>query len=285
MQIKDKVVLVYGGTSGIGKELVCKLLKLGAYVVFTGRNQKNGDDLKEELIKEISSKDEESDDSRVLYHKCDITDWPSHILIYSEVKEKLGKSIDIVIVVAGMMDSSSIIDDSEQDGIYRTIEVNLTGAAKANRVAIQHFLKEKKAGCVINTSSIFGLCAAPLGPLYAASKHGIIGLTKSYGNLFRSTDIRVNCVAPHFVETPMLAYGSKTVVDKFGTITMDNCIDAYLRLIEDDTLNGDILTISTEKSYVEKRYGDEIQERLDRVCKKRREGELDKIRDKFGYPN
>ncbi|KAI9013965.1 hypothetical protein CLU79DRAFT_767849 [Phycomyces nitens] len=220
----------------------------------------------------------------MMYYQCDITDWPSHKLIYEKAKEKLGKSIDIVIVVAGMMDSSNIVDDSEQDGIFRTIEVNLTGAAKANRVAIQHFLKEKKPGCVINTSSIFGLCGAPLGPLYAASKHGIIGLTKSYGNLFRTTDIRVNCVAPHFVETPLLAYGSKKVVDTFGTITMESCTDAYVRLIEDESLNGDILTVSTKETYVEKRYGDEIQERLDRVCKKRREGELDNILTHFDYP-
>lgn len=104
-------------------------------------------------------------------------------------------------------------------GSYRTLEVNLAAAAKATRTAVQHFIKNDKPGLVIHTSSIYGFCGAPLAPLYAASKHGvsvlfsnkctmllcslfllqIIGLAKSYGTLFRSTNIRVNAVAPHFV--------------------------------------------------------------------------------------
>ncbi|SAL95218.1 hypothetical protein [Absidia glauca] len=83
--------------------------------------------------------------------------------------------------------------------MYRTLQVNLTAAVKANRLAIQHFLREKKPGCIINTSSIYGFCGAPLAPMYSASKHAIIGLTKSYGSLLEPTNIRVNAVAPSFV--------------------------------------------------------------------------------------
>lgn len=59
------------------------------------------------------------------------------------------------------------------DGHYRTLEVNLTAAVKANRLAIQYFLREKSAGCIVNTSSVYGLGPAPSNPLYAASKHAV----------------------------------------------------------------------------------------------------------------
>ena len=71
-------------------------------------------------------------------------------------------------------------DDDLVDGSYRTLEVNLTAAAKANRLAIQHFVRSNKPGCIINTSSIYGYIGAPLAPLYAASKHAVCTYTTFY---------------------------------------------------------------------------------------------------------
>jgi NAD(P)-dependent dehydrogenase (short-subunit alcohol dehydrogenase family) len=124
----------------------------------------------------------------------DVTDWKAQEDIFRFAEKSFNKKIDIAIMIAGVLDSSDLINDCEQgdnlsrlkdicikltmrsyqiDGHYRTLEVNLTATAKFNRLAIQYFLKEKKEGCIINTSSIFGLGPAPTAPLYAASKHAV----------------------------------------------------------------------------------------------------------------
>lgn len=126
------------------------------------------------------------------FYNMDITDWKAQEDIYDFSQKCYGKTIDIVIIIAGILDSSNLISDTEQgqyskntlkllqltifslDGHYRTLEVNLTAAVKANRLAIQYFLREKLAGCIINTSSVYGLGPAPSNPLYAASKHAVI---------------------------------------------------------------------------------------------------------------
>ncbi|KAI7870376.1 hypothetical protein BDF14DRAFT_1773607 [Spinellus fusiger] len=173
MQIRNKTILVYGGTSGIGKEVVRLLITKGGLVGFTGTNVEKGNALVKQIREEWSPSEAFPEPPRVLFYPSDITDWTLQKKVYEAIEEEFGQSVDIVIVIAGMVDSSNIIDDTEQDGIYKTIQVNLTAAAKANRIAIQHFFREKKPGCVINTSSIFGFCAAPLAPLYAATKHGV----------------------------------------------------------------------------------------------------------------
>ncbi|KAG2226192.1 hypothetical protein INT45_003337 [Circinella minor] len=206
-----------------------------------------------------------------VFHQCDITDWRSQEALYEVSTKTFEQSVDVVIIIAGILDSSNLVSDTEQvDGSYRTLEVNLTAAAKANRLAIQHFVRNNKPGCIINTSSIYGYVGAPLAPLYAASKHGIIGLTKSYGTLFRSTGIRVNAVAPHFVDTPMVTGPSKTVAMALGMVPMSRCIEAYMRLIEDDSLDGDVVVVTSEKTYIEQRYPDSTSEKLDQLCSERK---------------
>ncbi|KAI9255707.1 hypothetical protein BDA99DRAFT_517445 [Phascolomyces articulosus] len=285
MYLQEKVIVIYGGTSGIGLELSETLLSLGAYVIFLGTKKEKGKALEAELNNKYRS---DKKNQMALFHQCDITDWGSQEAIYSLSTETFDQSVDVVIVIAGILDSSNLMNDIELDndnmlvdGTYRTLEVNLTAAAKANRLAIQHFLRNNKPGCVINTSSIYGYVGAPLAPLYAASKHGIIGLSKSYGTLFRSTGIRVNVVAPHFVDTPMVTGPSKAVAKALGMVPMSRCIDAYIQLIENDLLEGDVLVVTSEKTYIEQRYPDSTSERLDHLCSERKRQFREQIHEYF----
>ncbi|KAI8376539.1 uncharacterized protein BYT42DRAFT_574964 [Radiomyces spectabilis] len=272
MDLSDKTVLILGGTSGIGEALVYKSVALNANVIFSGTNNEKG----LAIMTQANIRRQQA-----LFHACDITHWPSQVELYKVANAAFSRTIDIVIIVAGILESSSLTKDDELDGSYRTLEVNLTAAAKANRLAIQHFFRTKKAGCVINTSSIYGFCAAPLAPLYSASKHAIIGLTKSYGTLLRSTNIRVNAIAPHFVETPMIVGKSKQIANALGTVPMGRCLDAYFRAVFDPQLNGDIITVTSESTFVEPRYTDPIQEKLDSLCHDRKKTALDEIMQFF----
>ncbi|CEP07027.1 hypothetical protein [Parasitella parasitica] len=256
MSVEDKVVIVHGGTSGIGKELVLTLVSKKANVIFTGTSKQKGGSVIEILNDVYKGK---SRSHNAFFYNMDITDWKAQEDIYDFAKECYCKPIDVVVIVAGVLDSSSLTHDTEQDGHYRTIEVNLTAAIKANRLAIQYFLKAKLAGCIINTSSVYGLGPAPTNPIYAASKHAIVGLTKSYGNLLRSTNIRVNAVAPHF--TPFLPGETVKVANNFGMVPMNSCIDAYIYAITDHSLNGDIINVSPYGRTVEPRFSDPVIER------------------------
>ncbi|KAG2190518.1 hypothetical protein INT46_009584 [Mucor plumbeus] len=262
MYLKDKVIIIHGGTSGIGKELVWTLVFKKANVIFTGTNKQKGYDVIEELNSAFKGKRPHN----AFFYNMDITDWKAQEAIYDFSQKCYGKTIDIVIIIAGILDSSNLINDTEQDGHYRTLEVNLTAAVKANRLAIQYFLREKLAGCIINTSSVYGLGPAPSNPLYAASKHAIIGLTKSYGNL---------------LQTPLLPGESVKVASAFGMVPMKSCIDAYLYAIADDSLNGDIINVSPYGRTVEPRFSDPVIERLDFMCNKRREEVLGAIMNHF----
>ncbi|KAI8331946.1 hypothetical protein BC941DRAFT_517327 [Chlamydoabsidia padenii] len=257
MEIKDKVALIYGGTSGIGKELTKTLVSLGAYVVFSGKNKEKGEALASILSEE-----------QAVFFQCDVTNWDAQQEMYNVAKRQFkDRSVDIVVMVAGILDSSDLLNDNdqeEQEGTYRTLQVNLTAAVKANRLAIQHFLREKKPGCIINTSSIYGFCGAPLAPMYSASKHAIIGLTKSYGSLLKPTNIRVNAVAPSFIETPMVNVHAQPTAAAVGYVSMSSCIDAYLQIIRDTSLNGNVLIITSDSvgSEVENRFLDPLESKL-----------------------
>ncbi|KAJ8664022.1 hypothetical protein O0I10_000300 [Lichtheimia ornata] len=272
--LHDKVVAVYGGTSGIGKELTSKFTSLGACVIFLGTNKEKGCALQDCINKQAGS-------TRAVFHMCDVTDWSLQEALYDVAAKQFGKTVDIVIIVAGILESSDLLNDAEQDGSYRTLEVNLAAAAKATRTAVQHFIKNDKPGLVIHTSSIYGFCGAPLAPLYAASKHGILGLAKSYGTLFRSTNIRVNAVAPHFVDTPMVSGPSKDVATALGMVPMSRCVSAYMHVIEDETLNGDVITVTAQGMRIEPRYSDPIYEKLDELCSHRKAFILDEIKRRF----
>ncbi|CAO3591092.1 unnamed protein product [Absidia cylindrospora] len=272
MHIKDKVALIYGGTSGIGKELTKKLVSMGAHVVFSGKNKEKGQELASTLSQE-----------QAVFYQCDVTNWEAQNEMYNVAKQSFGgKSVDMVIIIAGILDSSDLLHDNlqeEQDGTYRTLQVNLTAAVKANRLAIQHFLREQKPGCIINTSSIYGFCGAPLAPMYSASKHAIIGLTKSYGSLLKPTKIRVNAVAPSFIETPMVSDPAKMTAVAVGYISMSSCIDAYLQIIQDTSLNGDILTITNDKigSVIEPRAIDPLESQLVQLSEERKQAYRDQL--------
>jgi len=183
--LENKVVLITGATGGIGASIAQKMKENGATVVITGRNEKK--------------LNEEFDDSFIKIVK-DISKENNADSLIQETIEKTGK-IDILVNNAGITKDTLLMRMSDEmfDDVINT---NLRSTFKLCRAVIMPMIKNK-FGRIINMSSIIGVIGGPGQANYAASKGGIIAMTKSIATEVASRNITANCIAPGFIKTPM----------------------------------------------------------------------------------
>lgn len=193
MLLKDKVAIVSGGSRGIGKACVLELARHGAHVAF---NYLKSKDKALEVKKEL-----EAGGKRALVFHSDIKDLEACKHMVEETKKAFGR-LDIVVNNAGILRDKALML-MEPDDWNIVLSTNLSGAFNLAKAAIVTFMKEKK-GNIINITSVAGLMGAPRQVNYSASKAGLIGLTKSLAREVAGYNVRVNAVAPGYIETDML---------------------------------------------------------------------------------
>lgn len=192
--LQDKVAVVTGGSRGIGRAIVLELASCGADVAF---NYLKSKEAAEEVKKEVESKGR-----KVLVFQSDVRDFEAMKKMVEEVKEKLGR-LDIVVNNAGILKDKALMLMEEQDW-EEVISTNLSGVFNLVRAAIVTFMKQK-SGNIINITSVAGISGTPRQVNYSASKAGIMGLTKSLAKEVGQYGIRVNAIAPGYIDTDMLA--------------------------------------------------------------------------------
>ncbi len=190
--LKDKVAIVTGGTRGIGRAIVLKLADQGANIVI---NYRNSDKEAEELKAILEEKG-----VKVLTVKCDISNFEESKNLIDKCKEEFGK-IDILVNNAGIT-KDTLIMRMKEDDFDNVIDVNLKGTFNCAKHASAIMLKQK-FGKIINMTSVVGITGNAGQVNYAASKAGVIGLTKSLARELGSRGITVNAVAPGFINTDM----------------------------------------------------------------------------------
>lgn len=193
MLLKDKVAIVSGGSRGIGRAIVLELANEGADIAF---NYLKSEDLAKEVKREIESKGR-----RALIFQSDVKDLEAMKKMVTETKEQFGR-LDIVVNNAGILRDKALMFMEEEDW-EEVISTNLSGAFNLIRAAIVTFMKEKQ-GNIINITSVAGLKGTPRQVNYSASKAGLVGLTKALAKEVASFNIRVNAIAPGYIETDML---------------------------------------------------------------------------------
>lgn len=188
--LENKTVVITGSSRGIGRELAIRFAKEGANIVLNGR--KNIDDM---FMKELET-------FGIKTHVVigDIQNKVEADRLLKEAKHVFG-SVDVLINNAGITRDGLIMRMSEED-FDAVINVNLKGTFNTIKAASSMMLKQR-SGTIINLSSVVGLTGNAGQANYAASKAGVIGLTKSVAKELASRGITCNAIAPGFIETDM----------------------------------------------------------------------------------
>lgn len=190
--LKGKCAVVTGAGRGIGRAIALKLAELGADIVI---NYRSSEQEAMELLEEIKGKGVDS-----IAVKGDVSVYSDAEILINKALEKFNK-IDILVNNAGITKDTLLLRMNEED-FDKVIDINLKGTFNCIKHCSGTMLK-KKSGRIINISSVIGLVGNAGQANYAASKAGVIGLTKAVAKELGSRGITVNAVAPGFIDTDM----------------------------------------------------------------------------------
>ena len=239
-ELTDRTALVTGATGGIGGAIARALHKQGASVAISGRQK----DKLEKLAAELGS--------RVHVLPCDLADKAQVANLVDQAIAKLGR-LDVQVNNAGLTKDNlfMVMKDEQWDDV---IAVNLTSTFMLMRAAARAMMRAKTGfGRIINISSVSGIVGNPGQGNYAASKAGIIGMSKSLAREVASRGITVNCIAPGFISTPMTdGLNEKQVAmikdaipaQKFGTPADVATACVYLASTEGSYVTGQTLHVN-----------------------------------------
>ncbi|SHJ68947.1 3-oxoacyl-[acyl-carrier-protein] reductase [Hespellia stercorisuis] len=238
---EGKIAVVTGASRGIGKAIALKLAKEGAAVVINYNGSKERAD---EVKKEI---EENGGNAEVM--QCDVSDFGACEAFFKEVTAKFGR-VDILVNNAGITKDGLMMKMSEAD-YDAVLNTNLKGTFNCIRQVSRQMLKQR-SGRIINMSSVSGVLGNAGQANYAASKAGVIGLTKAAARELASRGITVNAIAPGFIDTEMTEVLSDTVKEasvaqiplgKFGQTEDIAAAAAFLASEDAKYITGQVLHV------------------------------------------
>ena len=204
-KLANRIALITGGGRGIGRAVAFAFAREGAQIAVVARTSAEVASVAEEISSEFGV--------RTMHATCDVADRESVALTFSDVEEQLG-SVDILVNNAGVAESAPLVKTSDELW-QRHLAINLTGTFYFTRDALPAMV-ERGWGRIINVASIAGKTGAPYIAAYSASKHGVLGLTRSCALEVATKGVTVNAICPGYVDTRMTEHALENIEARTG---------------------------------------------------------------------
>lgn len=230
--LKNKVAVITGSGSGIGRAAAILYAKEGAKVIISDINEEHGNAVLEEI---------KINGGEAFFIKADTSKPEEHKKLVDQTIEKYG-ALHIAVNNAGIGGPLSSIADYPIDGWQKVIDINLSGVFYGLKYQIPAMLKSG-GGSVVNIASILGQAGTKFSPAYVAAKHGVVGLTKAAALEYADQKIRVNSIGPGYIKTPMVMNS----LDE-ATLTVVTGLHPMGRLGEAEEVAELILWLGSDKS-------------------------------------
>lgn len=201
----DKIVLVTGSASGIGRDAALAFGREGGIVIGTDLNEAGGNETTA-MIKEAGGES--------VFQAADVSKTEDVQSLIEMIGSQFGR-LDVAFNNAGVEGMPVRTADSSEDEFDLIMRVNVKGVWLCMKYEIQLMLKQRGGGSIINTSSVAGLVGSHSLPIYSASKHAVVGLSRSAAVEYGSKGIRVNSVNPYMIKTPMVERSSEALPPEF----------------------------------------------------------------------
>jgi NAD(P)-dependent dehydrogenase (short-subunit alcohol dehydrogenase family) len=261
-RLRDKRCLIVGGTTGLGFAAAARFLEEGAHVVIAGRSSAKGAAAEETLRQR----------GPVHFVPCDAAQSAQVEELYRQTRTLLG-GFDVLYHVAGISgrrQGDGPLHECTDEGWQATLDANLKSTFLTNRAAVRHFLAERQPGVLLNMASVLGFAPSPHffdTYAYAATKGGIIAMSRLAAARYAPEGIRVNVLAPGLIDTPMAHRATQDAAIRHflrtkqpltgGPGRPEECSDAAVFLCCDEArfITGAVLPVDGGWTVSEGQYG------------------------------
>ena len=238
MRLEGKSIVVTGASSGMGKAIVERFVKEGAYVVAVARRYQRLEELKESLKEEPG---------KVVIFQGDVSKREDNEKMIDRAISEFGK-LDVLVNNAGIMDDMSGIGDATDEKFEQVMKVNVYGPMCAMRKAVSVFKEQGNGGNIINVASVGGMRSVA-GAIYCASKAAVLSMTKNTAFMYFPDKIRCNAIAPGGIQTEISNSMGMPNMEGYGRVQKILAAAPEMGMPE-DIANAALFLASDESSYV-----------------------------------